>query len=172
MTYPILEFHQMCKNSLAQIIFCQQQYDWQPAVFTSTKIPRFYLVMRTIAIVDVILLHSTVVELDLKYLLEFANCSSWMNSVYCRHLNEWAIFVSDLSLKAATHNYIPSQILNPKIEILIKVLEKQHQKDRSSPVANNCQYSPEMLHSKIVSSVNSASPEHAREAYYLLKFTI
>jgi len=55
----------------------------------------------------------------------------------------------------------PVKFLIPKMEMLIKVLEKKPEKDRSSPVANNCQYSLEMLRSKFVSSVNSASLEHA-----------
>lgn len=40
------------------------------------KIPSFYLVKRTITTVEVIVLHLAAVELDLKYLVEFANCSS------------------------------------------------------------------------------------------------
>lgn len=107
-TYPILAFHQICKNfansnMIDSLLFSYPQ-----------KIPSFYLVKRTITTVEVIVLHLAAVKLDLKYLVEFANCSSWMNSVYCHCLNEWAVFVSDLSLNAAIHKYIPSQVLNSK----------------------------------------------------------
>jgi len=53
----------------------------------SQKIPSFYIVRRTITTVEAILLNFSVVKLDLKYLVEFANWSSCMSSVYCHHLN-------------------------------------------------------------------------------------
>lgn len=86
-TYLILAFHQICNK------FSNVNYPLPTAVWLTTscfhiqkKKKSFYLVRRPITIVQVILLYF-VLDLDLKYLIEFVNCSSWMNSTYS-HFNE------------------------------------------------------------------------------------
>lgn len=88
------------------------------------KLPSFYLVTRTITIVEVVLLCFTVVELDLKYLVEFANCSSWMVFIVIVWMSEQYLYqIYRLMLQYISIS--PVKFLIPKMEMLIKVLEKQ-----------------------------------------------
>lgn len=98
-------------------------------------------------------------ELDLQYLIEVLDCSSWMNSVYC-NFSARAVFVSHLSLSNTIHKYIPGQVLNSKNGHDNKDAWKAAI-ERSTSIANKCQYLPENFPSKFVSSVKSAYLKHA-----------